>query len=138
MKLAEVLKFIKKHNLAVLATTDKKGKPQAAVVEFAELDNFTIIIDTFDHSRKYMNLNDNDKAAIFIGWDNNKTVQIDGQAKELSGAELKKAQDVYFAKNPRARKWGTKPGIVYFAIEPSWMRYSDLNEHPWLVEEFNL
>lgn len=138
MRLLDVLKFIKKHELMMLATVNADGEPQAAVVEFGELDELTIIFDTLTTSRKYKNLQANSSVALVIGWDENITVQIDGIAHELSGSELAAAKQAYFAKNPRAQKWETRPNVAYFAIKPSWVRYSDLNQDPWLVEEINL
>src|SRR5687768_15124123 len=138
MNIDDVLRFVKKHTLAVISTVDEKNKPQAAVVEFGELNDLTIIIDTLKTSRKYKNLQNNKNVAIVIGWDQNKTVQIDGLAKELSAKELEGAKEAYFAKNPRAKKWANKPDIAYFAIKPYWVRYSDLNQKPWLIKEFNL
>lgn len=138
MRTKDILKFIKKHNLAAIATVAEGGRPEAAVVEFGELDDLTIIIDTINTSRKYKNLQSKTDVALVIGWDDNITVQIEGRAKELSGEELEKAKQAYFAKNPRAKKWGNKPEVAYFAIKPYWMRYSDLNQHPWFIKEFDL
>ncbi len=133
-----ILDFVKKHNLAVVSTVNEAGKPQAAVVEFCEQDDLTIIIDTLKTSRKYKNLQTNSNVAVVIGWDNNITVQIDAKAKELTGPKLEQAKKAYFTKNPRAKKWGNKPEIAYFAFKPEWIRYSDLGQHPWLVKEFKL
>ena len=137
MKKEDVLKFVKSHSLAVVSTIDG-DKPQAAVVEYGELDDLTIIIDTLMTSRKYTNLQTNQNVAVVIGWDDNKTLQIDGVAKELSGEELDRAKRAYIIKNPRAKKWADKPEIAYFAIKPYWLRYSDVGQHPWLIEEFDL
>ncbi len=134
----DVLAFLRKHSLAVLATADMKGKPQAAVVEFAELDDLTIIIDTFNYSRKYKNLQQNDQVAIVVGWDNNVTLQMDATAHELKGEDLLRAKEIYFAKNERAKKWANKPEIAYFAFKPTWMRYSDVGKTPWQIEEVHL
>lgn len=134
----DILAFMRKHSLVVLATADVKGKPQAAVVEFAELDDLTIIIDTFNYSRKYINLQQNDQVAIVVGWDNNVTLQIDATAHELKGEDLLHAKEVYFAKNERAKKWANKPEIAYFAFKPTWMRYSDVGKTPWQIEEVPL
>lgn len=133
-----VLEFIKKHDLAVIATVGDSGKPQAAVVEFAELDDLTIIIDTLKASRKYENLQAHPYVAIVIGWDDDKTVQIDAVACRLDGEELDRAKEAYFTKNPRAKKWGDKSGIAYFVFKPSWLRYSDVGQHPWIIKEFSL
>ena len=94
--------FIKSNDLAVVATTSSQGSPQAAVVEYGELDDFTIIIDTLTSSRKYKNLRENNKTAIVIGRDNDITVQIDAVATELNGEELDVAKQAYFKKNERA------------------------------------
>lgn len=133
----DILQFVKGQSLAVIATVSKNGSPEAAVVEFGELDDFTIVIDTLKTSRKYKNLQVNPKVAIVVGWDENITVQINGVANELSGPELEEAKTAYFSKNPRAKKWADKLGIAYFAIKPEWLRYSDLNQTPWKIIEFN-
>ncbi len=137
MQITEVLNFIKGNNLAVVSTVNYSGKPQSAVVEFGELDDFTIIIDTLKTSRKYSNLTTNKQVSIVIGWDNDVTVQIDAIAKELSGDELNSAKAAYFAKNERAKKWENMPDIAYFAFKPYWLRYSDVGHKPWLIEEFS-
>jgi len=136
MKRSEVLAFVRGHDLMMLATADGAGKPQAAVVEFGELDGFTLIFDTLSTSRKYKNLQFNPNVAAVIGWDENVTVQIDGVAELLAGEKLAQAKQAYFAKNPRAGKWENRPNIAYFAIKPIWLRYSDLNKDPWYTQEF--
>jgi general stress protein 26 len=133
----EVLSFIKGNHLAVVATSNANGTPQAAVVEFGELNDFTIIIDTLSSSRKYKNLKTNKNVAIVIGWDNDITVQIDALAIELSGGELEQAKRAYFKKNTRAKKWQDMPNISYFAFKPKWLRYSDLSKDPWYIKELS-
>lgn len=129
---------MKEHGLMVVSTVSADGKPQAAVVEFGETDDFTLIIDTLKSSRKYKNLQTNRNVAVVVGWDNDITVQIDAIAHELSGAELQEAKQPYFAKNPRAKEWESNPDIAYFAFKPTWIRYSDVSKKPWLIEEFTL
>ena len=131
----DILDFIKSHRLAVVSTASKDGKPEAAIVEFGELDDLTIIIDTLTTSRKYKNLQTNKNVAIVIGWDNDITVQIDATANELSGDDLSVAKEAYFAKNSRAKKWETRPDIAYFAFKPKWIRYSNVGTEPWEIEE---
>ncbi|MCA9325362.1 pyridoxamine 5'-phosphate oxidase family protein [Candidatus Saccharibacteria bacterium] len=138
MSIEDVLEFVKKHDLMMLATVDDNGKPEAAVVEFGEKDDFTIVIDTLTTSRKYKNLQSCNNVAVVVGWDNSVTVQFEGSATELLGPALEAAKQAYFAKNPRAKKWADRPDVAYFAIKPNWIRYSDLNQDPWLIEEFSL
>lgn len=138
MKLEDIWVFVRQHDLMMLATVTAEGKPEASVVEFGETDDFTIIIDTLMSSRKYENLQENPEVAMVIGWDDSITVQLEGRAEELSGRALEQAQQAYFAKNPRAKKWANRPEVAYFTIKPSWLRYSDLNQNPWQVEELDI
>ncbi len=78
------------------------------------------------------------KNPFVIGWDENITVQYEGEASELKGEKLNKYKEIYFKKNPRAKKWEGREGITYFKIIPKWIRYSDLNKDPWEVFEINL
>lgn len=138
MKLSELLSFIKQQNLATVATVDANAAPEAAVVEFGELDDLTIIIDMLTSSRKYKNLQANKQVAVVIGWDDDITVQMNATATELSGEDLENAKLAYFAKNERAKKWADHPGIAYFALKPYWIKYSDVGQHPWVIQEFDL
>ncbi|HEX7368324.1 MAG TPA: pyridoxamine 5'-phosphate oxidase family protein [Candidatus Saccharimonadales bacterium] len=133
----DVLAFVRMHDLMMLATVDPSGKPQAAVVEFGELDDFTLIFDTLTTSRKYTNLQHDGRVAIVIGWDKSITVQLDGVAHELRGTGLEAAKQAYFTKNSLAQKWKNRPDIAYFAVRPTWLRYSDLNRDPWYVQEYD-
>jgi pyridoxine/pyridoxamine 5'-phosphate oxidase len=138
MEIQDIKAFVAKQKLAVVSTIDDTGKPQSAVVEFGELDDMTIIIDTLRTSRKYKNLQASPHVAIVIGWDESITVQISAVGHELSGAELAQAKESYFAKNARAQKWEDRPNIVYFAFRPTWIRYSDLNQDPWYIQEYDV
>lgn len=135
MDKAEILKFISKHKLAVIATINKEGRPEAAVIEFCELEDFSVVIDTFRNSRKYKNIQNNKEVALVIGWDDDKTVQIEGSAVEITEPLLKGVKKKFFTKNPEAKKWGNNPEIAYVLIKPNWLRYTDLNQQPWLIKE---
>lgn len=74
----QVLDFIKKHRLAVLSTVNSNNKPESAVLEFGETDDFEIIFDTFSSTRKYKNLKQNNNVSLVIGWDENITIQYGG------------------------------------------------------------
>lgn len=138
IELNDVLEFVKKQRLMSIATISPEARPEASVVEFGEMDDFTIIIDTLKTSRKYKNFQTNSDAAVVIGWDEDITVQLEGVVHELVGGELEIAKEAYFAKNQRAKKWASRPEIAYFAIKPNWIRYSDLRQWPWYVRELNV
>ena len=130
-----ILDFIKKHTIGVVSTVSPKNTPEAAVVEFGQTEDHEIIFDTLSDSRKYKNLQTNNYVALVIGWDEDITVQYEGQASELSGEELTKYKVIFFKKLPHARKWEKVKGIKFFKIVPNWIRYSDLRKHPWDVFE---
>lgn len=129
-----ILRLLKKTKLAVISTIGDLA-PESAVLEFGETEDLELIFDTLNSSRKYKNLKRNKHVSFVIGWDENITVQFEGHAKELSDSELKEAKEIYFAKNPEAKRWEAREGITYFSVSPKWIRYSDLNKTPWDVEE---
>ena len=109
---------MKKHTLAVLATTTEDGKPEAAVIEFSEKDNFELIFDTFSSFRKYKNLKSNKNVAVVIGWDENITIQYEGTAIELHDKELQEYVEIHVNKLPDAKKFIKMKGIKFFKIIP--------------------
>ncbi len=132
-----ILNFIKRHDIGVLATITPDGMPEAAVIEFAETDDLELIFDTFMTYRKYANIKNNQNVAFVIGWDENITVQYEGMAQELFGEELAKYKQIYFTKNPDAKKWQQFEEIVYFKIIPKWIRYRDGNTDPMDISEIS-
>jgi hypothetical protein len=60
---------------------------------------------------------------------------IRGIAEEPTGSELKRAQEIYFAAWPDGPARMAWPGIAYFVVRPRWIRYSDFDQRPALVEE---
>lgn len=132
---ALVLKFIKRQKLAVIATVGHQNKPEAAVLEFGQTNKLELIFDALESSRKVQNIRQNNGVAFVIGWDEDITVQYEGEAFELAGEELAIYKKLYWQKNPGAQKWEKVPGIKFFKVVSKWIRYSDLNKQPWEVFE---
>ena len=132
------LDFIKKQLIGVLATVTPDNKPEAAVVEFGETDDFEIVFDTFTTYRKYTNLKYNPSVAFVVGGPENIGIQLEGVAEELTEEESIKYKSIYFKKNPDAKKWENQPGIKWFKISVQWLRYRDYNTHPTTVWELDL
>lgn len=131
-QLAKVKNFVAGCKLAVLATVNHEGLPQAAVVGFSETENFEIIFATFATSRKYQNLLSNSKVAMVIGWDHGKTVQLEGTAEEITDpAQIENFTKTHLAKIPTAAKYVSKSQERFFKVKPEKIRYSDLSEDPW-------
>jgi general stress protein 26 len=133
---ADLLAFLRKHKLAVQATVSSKAAPQAAVVGIAVTDGLEIVFDTLDTTRKVENLRQNPQIAFVIGWDEERTVQLEGLADLPSGEELERLKEVYFAAWPDGRERQRWPGLVYVRARPTWIRYSDFTRTPTEIVVF--
>jgi Pyridoxamine 5'-phosphate oxidase len=134
MTKAELFAFLSRHKLGVLGYLSEQGTPRSALVGIAATAELEIIFDTVSSSRKYGDLRANASASFVIGWEGEVTVQFEGQAFQPTGAELARYQQVYFAAwpdGPDRLKW---PGIAYFVVRPQWIRYSDYDQSPPLIE----
>jgi general stress protein 26 len=137
MNRSNLLRFMQKHRLGVLATVSESGAPESAVVGIAVSDQFEIIFDTLESTRKCRNLRRDSHISFVIGWDAEITVQCEGLADEPKGTELDRIKKVYFAvyaDGPQRESW---PGITYFRMRITWARYSDFNP-PGETVEFSL
>jgi pyridoxine/pyridoxamine 5'-phosphate oxidase len=132
-----VLDYIKQQDLIVIATVSPIGLPQDAVVGFGITDNFEIIFRTFNTSRKYQNIKKNPNVALVIGWVNAQTVQMEGEALELTKEEAQNYKPILFAKNPHAKLSENDPRESYFKVTPKWIRFTDLKFNPWKTIEIN-
>jgi hypothetical protein len=141
MTKAGLFTFMAGHKLGVLGTISPEGAPQSALVGIAVTRELEIIFDTVASSRKYANLLANPAASFVIGLGDRSTgevtVQFEGQAFQPTGAELARYQQVYFAAWPDGPDRLSWPGIAYFVVRPKWIRYSDFDQRPPLIEELS-
>jgi uncharacterized pyridoxamine 5'-phosphate oxidase family protein len=124
-----VLEFLKKHVLAVIATCHRNGTPEAATIDFCVLDDFEILFSSFKETRKFKNIAERPGVAFVIGWDDNITVQYEGDATAVPAADLQKYQEVFLNSVPAEREF-IERGAVLFKATPQWIRYSDFNKEP--------
>lgn len=136
MTRTELLLFMRRHFWGVVATTSASGAPQAAVVGIATTDAFELVFDTLTTTRKAINIRRASAVAVVIGWDEEQTVQYEGVADEPTGLELERLQRVYFAQFPDGPSRLSWPGIAYFRVRPTWIRYSDYRADESSIEEF--
>jgi pyridoxine/pyridoxamine 5'-phosphate oxidase len=131
----EILGFLRKCRLAVQASVDDAGGPQAAVVGVAVTDAFEIVFDTLETTRKAVNLRHNPRIALVMGWDEEITVQVEGVADFPTGEELDRLRECYFVAYPDGRDRLAWPGITYARVRPTWLRYSDFTLDPPRIVE---
>ena len=135
----DILTFMRSHSLAVQASVSARGTPQAAVVGFIVTDDFEIIFDTVDTTRKVVNLRRNAVCAFVIGGMLNgdeRTVQYEGITDEPAGADLERLKELYFIRFPDGRDRQHWPGLTYLRVRPRWLRFSDFNQSPPAIVEF--
>jgi hypothetical protein len=66
-----------------------------------------------------------------------RSAQYEGVADEPTGAELQRLKDVYFESFPDGRDRQSWPGITYIRARATWIRYSDFNQGPPEIIEFD-
>jgi hypothetical protein len=70
-----------------------------------------------------------------VGCTTEVTVQYEGVAEELAGEELAKHKKIYFGTFPAGPVRESWPGISYFVVRPTWVRYCDYNPESRRIEE---
>jgi hypothetical protein len=135
MEKAALYAFMVRFRYGVISSTSRQGTPQSALVGIAVTPDLEIIFDTLRSTRKYRNLIGRPLCSFVVGWDGEQTVQLEGAAFELRDAELSRALEAYFCVWPDGRERMTWPGITHFLVRPTWIRYSDYNPSPPLIEE---
>jgi general stress protein 26 len=125
MSPSEIFDFVRTQRLAVIATVSNDGLPEAALMGIAMTADNRVVFDTVKQSRKYQNLRKRKTVAMVVGWDDEITVQLEGTAQEPTGDDLAHCKGAYFAVYPEGREREAWPGIAYFAVRVTWMRYSD-------------
>lgn len=134
----DLLTFMAKCRLGVLGTIRGPDAPQSALVGIAVTRQLEIVFDTVKSSRKYPNLITWPACSFVIGgWgEGEQTVQYEGEAEELKSPELEQYQKIYFETWPDGPARMSWPGIVYFVVRPTWIRYSDFDQDPPFIREF--
>ena len=125
----KILKFIKSQKYATLATSNKQGIPEAAMVAVSEMENLELIFGCFADARKYKNLLECPKVAVvFI--ESKISIQYEGFAREVIGEEIRQLQEIHIAKHADSAKYLSHPAEKYFIITPVWIRYMDHEAKP--------
>lgn len=126
MDKGELIDFVRKARLGVVSSIGPDGSPQAALVGIAASDAGEIVFDTMHASRKVANIERDGRVALVIGgWDEEVTIQLEGDADVLAGPDLERCQPFYFEQYPDGRERAQWPGIAYVRITPRWLRHSD-------------
>lgn len=137
---AALLTFLRSRRYAVQSSLHPSGAPQSAIVGIAVSDQFEIVFDTLETSRKGQNLRRRPEIAFVIGsleGADERTVQYEGTADEPHGAERARLTELYFGAFPEGRERQQWPGLTYIRATPRWLRYSDYNVDPPVILEWD-
>jgi hypothetical protein len=131
-----ILTFLQQQRLAVVSSLSPHGTPQSALVGIAVTPDFEVIFDMARASRKYANLTANPACSLVIGWAGEQTCQFEGMAFEPADPERSRYLEHYFAVWPDGRERMQSPAITFLVVRPHWIRYSDFDQRPPLIQEF--
>ena len=133
----EACAFVRRHKYGVVSTIHESGAPQSAVVGIAVTPLLEIVFDTLSTSRKFANIARDKRVSAVIGWDEERTLQLEGVADVPDYGELDRVKAAYFEAWPDGRARAAWPGIAYVRIRPCWLRFSDYNVNPPRTEEMD-
>ena len=133
---AQLLKYMRSHRLAVVATVGQQGEPQGALVGVGSTDALEIVFDTLSTTRKHVNLERDKRVAVTFSGPDEKTLQLQGVAFAVSTTrdEDHRYREAYYATWPEGREHLQWPRLAYWAISPRWARYSDYDLGPLIAE----
>lgn len=137
-----VQSFLGSHVLATISTVNSKTfQPESALVAYAEFGNFEILFLTLKGSRKWVNLQSNNRVAMVIGWDLDpgswETLQYEGRAFPVLASDEPKFRKIFLNKknSPCTEEFFQTPHMKLFTIVPTWIGYSRFSgKKPRVIE----
>jgi PPOX class probable F420-dependent enzyme len=135
---AQLVEFVRRRGLAVVATRGPDGAPQAALVGIAATDRGELVFDTAAGSRKVANLRAFPRVALVVGWDDEVTLQCEGHAGLVTGPERDRCLRAYVEQYPDGRERAEDPEIVLVRVVVEWGRLSDYRAESFGTDELAL
>jgi pyridoxine/pyridoxamine 5'-phosphate oxidase len=136
MTRAEFVEFVRAAKLGVVATVDADGHPEAALVDLAVTDLGEVLFDTKVAARKVVNIGGNQRVALVVGWADRVSVQAEGDAEALVGAEREKYGRIHQEQVPKSRAF--REGFTLVRMVPTWLRYFDARPESFSIVETRL
>lgn len=129
---AAVLALLRSEKHWVVSSLDASGAPSSAVVGVAVSDALELVFDTLASTRKAANLGRDPRVSLAM-WSGAATAQIEGVARRVPPEDALVAR--YLETFPDGRDRLTWPGILHFAVRPTWIRVSDFSGAEPIVAE---
>lgn len=128
MDRAAFVGFVRSQGWGVVASLGQDGGPQAAFLAVAATDAGELVFDARASSRKVANVARDPRVAVTVGGTDGTTVQCEGTADVLSGADRRRCAAAYVAAFPQFAGSLLDDGIVLLRVTPVWVRYGDFRE----------
>jgi uncharacterized protein YhbP (UPF0306 family) len=126
--------FLAAHTTLTLATLAEDGRPQAAPLFYAEMDDLSLIFISEQRVRHSQNVAHDSRVAATIyadgqQWQTIQGLQLEGMCMALSGEAAEAAQAAYLAKFPFISAdpflAGMLQRVTFYRISPAWLRLID-------------
>lgn len=135
----EIYSYLKRLTIAILSTVSDEGKPYASVIYFVADHNLNFFFLTKSDTKKALNLEKNNNAALTIlDPANPKTIQATGTVMKVQDADiytyiLKRIAEDNSKKGgfywpPPLSKLRSVGDLVMYRLEPNWLRFADFTE----------
>ncbi len=133
----EIYTWLDSQMLCTIASHGKEGYPNAASVAFSQTDDLQFLIITDSMSRKATNIASNSRVALTItNADDRYTVQLEGDARQLTWDAFKQYEHHHYEKLPFSLPFQDIPGQTPFLIDPVHVRFTDASVRPWLLTDY--
>lgn len=123
--LEELAAHVRQVGMGVVSTVSVLGHPEAAFMELAATAEGRIVFVTKWDARKAVNLRDNPRVAVVVGWERGITVQVEGLAELPAGDERVELARLFEERFPGAST--REDDFALFRVQPVWARYYDTN-----------
>lgn len=129
-----IRQFLAAHTTMTLATVSEDGRPQAAALFYAEMDDFSCVFVSEQKVRHSHNLLHDSRVAATIHadgqqWQTIQGLQIEGRCIRLTGAAVETARNVYTDKYPFLKTHKLLGVALHFGtfyqLLPDWIRLID-------------
>jgi pyridoxine/pyridoxamine 5'-phosphate oxidase len=129
----EFVEFVRAARLAVVATTNARNQPEAALVELAATESGELVFDTRSEARKVKNLAHSPRVAMVVGWEDGVSLQVEGRADVLAGKDRIAYGQVFESQFPGSR--ALEQDFALIRVVPDWLRYYDARPDSFRVTE---
>ncbi len=134
-----VVKFLKRHRIAVLTTLVAGGQPHSASLHYAFNQNpFYLVFWTGSGTRKLNNMQENksSKGSVVIGFSEEEwlTMQMEGEVKWITDAnEQNEIWPCYAEKYDERKEYKDTQDSALLKFTPAWWRYSEVKPLPSII-----